>query len=111
MNARSARLRTVIGLVESGSSYTSRDLAARIGLTPSAMRRLFKHETGVPFGEWLTEQRLERAAFLLADSLLSVKEITHAVGYEHASSFIRAFERRFMRAPSTYRAERSRRRR
>lgn len=108
MKARSTRLRTVIGLVESGSSYTSRDLAARIRLTPSALRRLFKHETGVRFGEWLTEQRLQRAAHLLASSFLSVKEITHAVGYEHPSSFTRAFERRFLQTPSSYRAARAR---
>lgn len=25
---------------------------------------------------------------------MSIKEITHAIGYEHTSSFIRAFERR-----------------
>jgi len=105
VNARSTRLQTVIGLVESGTSYTSRELAARIRVTPPALRRLFKHETGVCFGEWLTEQRLQRAAYLLAESFLSVKEITHAVGYEHASSFIRAFERRFMLAPSSYRAQ------
>jgi two-component system, response regulator YesN len=98
----------VIGLVESGSSYASRDLAARIGLTPSAMRRLFKHETGMRFSDWLTERRLQRAARLLDESLLSVKEITHAVGYEHPSSFIRAFERRFMLSPGSYRVQRAR---
>jgi two-component system, response regulator YesN len=108
VKAQSTRLRTVIGLVESGSSYTSRDLAARIGLTPSAMRRLFKYETGVRFSDWLTEQRLQRAAYLLGESPLSIKEITHAVGYEHASSFIRAFERRFALSPSSYRVQRAR---
>jgi AraC-like DNA-binding protein len=108
VNVRSTRLRTVIGLVESGSSYTSRDLAARVRLTPSALRRLFKHETGVRFGEWITERRLQRAAYLLADSFLSIKEITHAVGYEHPSSFIRAFERRFTLPPTSYRAQQAR---
>jgi AraC-like DNA-binding protein len=91
--------------VESGSAYTSRDLAARIHLTPPALRRLFKYETGVCFREWLTEQRLQRAAHLLSTSFLSVKEITHSVGYEHPSSFIRAFERRFTQAPSSYRQQ------
>ncbi len=105
---RSTRLRTVIALVESGSSYISRDLAARVRLTPSALRRIFKHETGVCFGEWLNEQRLQRAAGLLADSFLSIKEITHAVGYEHPSSFTRAFERRFMLPPTSYRAQQTR---
>jgi transcriptional regulator GlxA family with amidase domain len=111
VTARSTRLRTVIGLVESGSFYSSRDLAAQIRLTPAALRRLFKHETGLRLGEWLTEQRLQHAARLLTGSSLSVKQITHAVGYEHPSSFIRAFERRFGLAPSIYRARRKRSRR
>jgi transcriptional regulator GlxA family with amidase domain len=100
---RSVRLRTVVEMVESGSAFTSRDLAARIHVTPARLRRLFKEETGVCLGEWLTEQRLLRAAHLLTNSHLSVKEITHSVGYEHPSSFIRAFERRFTQAPTLYR--------
>jgi AraC-like DNA-binding protein len=66
---------------------------------------LFKHETGICMGEWLSEQRLQRAAYLLSNSYLSIKEITHAVGYEHTSSFIRAFERRFSQAPARYRKQ------
>jgi transcriptional regulator GlxA family with amidase domain len=53
----------------------------------------------------LTEQRLLRAAHLLQHSYLSVKEITHTVGYEHMSSFTRAFERRFRDAPTLYRKQ------
>ena len=56
-------------------------------------------------GEWLSEQRLQRAAYLLSNSYLSVKEITHAIGYEHTSSFVRAFERRFAQAPARYRKQ------
>jgi AraC-like DNA-binding protein len=40
---------------------------------------------------------------------MSVKEIAFAVGYEHTSSFIRAFERRFGIAPRTYRTQADRR--
>ena len=92
-------------LVESGPALTIRDLAIEINLSPSHLQRLFKHQTGVSMGEWLTEQRLQRAAHLLAKSYLSVKEIAHTVGYEHPSSFIRAFERRFTQAPARYRKQ------
>jgi AraC-like DNA-binding protein len=34
---------------------------------------------------------------------MRIKEIAHTVGYEHTSSFIRAFERHFMQAPHLYR--------
>jgi len=95
----------VMQLVESGPSRTIRDLALEINLSPSHLQRLFKHQTGVSIGEWLSEQRLQRAAQLLEKSYLSVKEIAHTVGYEHPSSFIRAFERRFTQPPARYRKQ------
>jgi AraC-like DNA-binding protein len=92
-------------MVESGKSFTIRDLATEFHLSPSHLQRLFKHETGVRMGEWLSEQRLQKAAHLLATTYMSVKEIAHSVGYEHVSSFIRAFERRFRQPPARYRKE------
>jgi two-component system response regulator YesN len=80
-------------------------LAAEFRLSPAYLQRLFKKETGVRLGEWLSEQRLRSAAHLLSNSYLSIKEIAHAAGYEHTSSFIRAFERRFRAAPAHYRKQ------
>jgi AraC-like DNA-binding protein len=51
----------------------------------------------------LAERRLQKAAHLLAESEMSIKELAFAVGYEHASSFIRAFQRRFAQTPRDYR--------
>jgi hypothetical protein len=42
---------------------------------------------------------------ILSNSHLSIKEITHAIGYEHTSGFVRAFERRFRQAPARYRKQ------
>jgi AraC-like DNA-binding protein len=103
--ATEKRVLRVVEMVKSGMTYAVRDLAAEFHLSPSYLQRLFKHQTGVRMGEWLTEQRLRRAAYLLSTSYLSIKEITHAVGYEHTSSFVRAFERRFQQAPARYRKE------
>jgi AraC-like DNA-binding protein len=99
------RVRKILRIVESGTTFTTRDLALEFHLSPSYLQRLFKHQTGVCMGEWLNEQRLQRAAHLLANSHMSVKEIAHTIGYEHASSFIRAFERRFTQAPARYRKQ------
>ncbi len=99
------RVRKILWMVESGTNFTIRDLALQFHLSPSYLQRLFKHQTGVSMGEWLNEQRLQRAAHLLVSSYMSVKEIAHAIGYEHASSFIRAFERRFAQAPAHYRKQ------
>src|SRR6202000_454228 len=99
------RVLRIVEMVERGTTFAIRDLAAEFHLSPAYLQRLFKHETGICMGEWLSEQRLQRAAYLLSNSYLSIKEITHAVGYEHTSSFIRAFERRFARAPARYRKQ------
>jgi len=104
-NLWEARVEKVLRMAESGTALTIRDLAREFRLSPSHLQRLFKHHTGVSMGEWLNEQRLQRAAYLLASSYMSVKEIAHNVGYGHASSFIRAFERRYTEAPARYRKQ------
>jgi AraC-like DNA-binding protein len=100
---RSAAERRVLEMLESGVAYNISDLAARLHLSPSHLQRIFKRETGTRLGEWLIAQRLHEAAYLLANSYLSVKEIAGAAGYEHVSSFIRAFERRYVLTPTHYR--------
>jgi AraC-like DNA-binding protein len=97
------RVQKILRMVESATSFTVRDLALELHLSPSYLQRLFKHQTGLSIGEWLIEQRLQRAAHLLEHSYMSVKEIGHSIGYEHASSFVRAFGRRFAQAPARYR--------
>jgi two-component system response regulator YesN len=97
------RVLKILQMVESGATHTISDLALEFHLSPSYLQRLFKHQTGASMGEWLNEQRLQRAAHLLTNSYMSVKEIAHVIGYQHASSFIRAFERRFAQAPARYR--------
>jgi transcriptional regulator GlxA family with amidase domain len=104
-NSLERRVLKVLKMVEAGTTFAIRDLAAEFRLSPGYLQRLFKNETGICMGEWLSEQRLQRAAYLLSSSYMSIKEITHAVGYEHTSSFIRAFERRFLQAPARYRKQ------
>lgn len=104
-NSLERRVLKILEMVETGTTFAIRDLAAELRLSPAYLQRLFKNETGICMGEWLSEQRLQRAAYLLSNSYLSIKEITHEVGYEHTSSFIRAFERRFLSAPARYRKQ------
>jgi AraC-like DNA-binding protein len=107
-NSLERRVLKILDMVETGNTFAIRDLAAEFRLSPAYLQRLFKNETGICMGEWLSEQRLQRAAYLLSNSYLSIKEITHAIGYEHTSSFIRAFERRFQQAPARYRKQNKR---
>ena len=100
---RSAVEVRVLRTIESGTAYKITDLAAQLRMSTSHLQRLFKRETGVRIGEWLITQRLQKAEYLLSNSYLSVKEIARAAGYEHMSSFIRAFERVYIVTPTRYR--------
>jgi AraC-like DNA-binding protein len=104
-NSVDRRVLRVLETVEAATTFAIRELAAESRLSPAYLQRLFKNQTGICMGEWLSEQRLQRAAYLLSNSHLSIKEISHAIGYEHTSSFIRAFERRFLQAPAPYRKQ------
>jgi transcriptional regulator GlxA family with amidase domain len=97
------RLRQVVEMIESEPSSSIRDLALKVSLSPAHLQRLFKQQTGTQLGGLVTERRLQKAAQLLTISNLSIKEIAHAVGYRHHSSFVRAFQRRFALAPKHYR--------
>ena len=101
------RVRKIVQLVESEARFTVQDWAHEFHLTPPYLQRLFRRQTGISMGEWLNEQKLQHAADLLSNSHMSVKEIAYAVGYEHTSSFIRAFERRFTQAPARFRKQAS----
>jgi AraC-like DNA-binding protein len=49
------------------------------------------------------EQKLRKAAWLLSSTDMRIKEITFEVGYEHSSSFVRAFRKRYVKTPQSYR--------
>ena len=98
-----ARLRKLLELIETNPLSTIQDWARAFNLSNSHLQRLFKQATGIGLGRALTEKRLSRAAYLLLHTNMSVKEVAHAVGYEHTSSFTRAFERHFESGPRHYR--------
>ena len=97
------RIRKILEMVESASLWRISDLASRLNLSESRLQHLFKQTTGVGLGHVLTEQRLQKAAVLLTGTSMRIKEIAAAVGYEHTSSFTRAFEQRFAQPPQVYR--------
>src|SRR5215469_2889386 len=99
------RLRKLLQLVESDPLGNTQDWALAFNLSHSHLQYLFKQATGMALGQVLTEKRLQRAAELLARTNMSIKEIASAVGYEHSSSFTRAFEKRFDQAPRRYRMQ------
>ena len=101
--ATERRLRRVLKRIDSEPSLSVRELASEVHLTPAHLQRLFKQRTGVRISEVIVECRLQKAASLLSSSELQIKEVAYAVGYEHHSSFVRAFHRRFAQSPRSFR--------
>jgi AraC-like DNA-binding protein len=99
------RLRKVLRLINSQPACSVSDLALEVQISPAHLQRLFKKQTGLHVRDLISEQRLQKAAHLLSSSDLPIKEIAHAVGYEHHSSFVRAFQRRFAQSPKYYREQ------
>ena len=97
------RLRKVLQVIQSEPPRHIHTLAEECKLSQSHLQHLFKQHTGLGLGHLLNERRLARAADLLVCSNLSIKEVACAVGYEHTSSFTRAFVRRFEMPPRRYR--------
>jgi transcriptional regulator GlxA family with amidase domain len=97
------RLRKILEVIESEPPRHIQALAAECNLSQSHLQHLFKQHTGLGLGHLLNERKLARAAELLVGSNMSIKEVACAIGYEHTSSFTRAFARRFEMSPSRYR--------
>jgi len=97
------RLRKVLQMIATDSPQKIQDLAQECNLSESHLQHLFKESTGLRLGRMLADQRMQRAASLLGQTSLSIKEIAGTVGYEHTSSFTRAFERHFRESPRCFR--------
>jgi AraC-like DNA-binding protein len=74
-------------------------------LSPNHFIRTFKHMFQMTPYRFLTEQRLKRAMELLADTELSITEITLMVGFESLGSFSWLFRRRLGISPLEFRMQ------
>jgi transcriptional regulator GlxA family with amidase domain len=101
------RVRKILEIIEAHPGCKLQHLAVRCNLSESRLQHLFKQGTGIGLGRLIAEQRLLQAADFLLRTNMSIKEIASALGYGHASSFTRAFERRFQQAPRCYRVAQS----
>lgn len=79
-------------------------LAARVNLSPSRFRQLFKEQVGIGPAQYLQSVRLRRARLLIERTFLTVKEVMALVGCNDPSHFARDFRHAHGVAPSALRA-------
>lgn len=76
------------------------EVAQQVGVSDRTLRRGFQKLFGTtPLG-YLTQQRMQRARYLLQQGTLTVAEVARTVGYGHLGHFAVAFKREFSVIPS-----------
>lgn len=96
-------IRALRMIEESYDCASLSELAAQHGVSTAYLSRLVHEACGKSFKELLQEKRLERAAYLLRESRLSVGDILASVGYDNSSYFYRIFRERFGVSPACFR--------
>lgn len=84
-------------------SPDSSQLAMRMGMAASTLRRRFREAAGVPLHEYVLRQRIAQARTLLGDTDTPIKAVAEQLGYQDVYFFTRQFRQRTGSTPSVYR--------
>ena len=79
------------------------DYAYLTGRSVSSFNREFKRIYNMTPNQWLIEQRLKQAQYLLLNTDMKVTEIAFDVAYENVSHFIKAYRTRYGQTPNGFR--------
>jgi AraC family transcriptional regulator, regulatory protein of adaptative response / methylphosphotriester-DNA alkyltransferase methyltransferase len=90
---------------ESASDLSLDDIARRVASSRRQLQRAYSEIGSTTFREHLTRVRMERAAAMLSDRGLTVREVARRVGYRQPAQFAKAFRRHLGVAPSDYRLQ------
>ncbi|MEU5685420.1 GlxA family transcriptional regulator [Streptomyces venezuelae] len=80
-----------------------RDMAAQESMSVRTFTRRFREEVGVSPGQWLTQQRVERARHLLESTDLSVDQVAADAGFGTAQSMRQHLQAALGVTPTAYR--------
>jgi AraC-like DNA-binding protein len=103
LSSDDSRVLSLIDEIRKYPDRSVRELAKDMDLSCSRVQHIFKRHTGLRMVAYRQERRLVLAAQLLRGTGLSVKEVSHLVGYRHTSSFVRAFSRLYGAPPMKFR--------
>lgn len=84
---------------------TTQFAARRLGISPATLQRRIRRLFGTSFGQWLLDNRLERACTLLVRGSTPMSRIAFATGFTNPSYFSYVFKRRFGIPPRLYRLQ------
>ena len=87
------------------TKITLDDLSGITGLSPNYLASLFKHETGMTVGEYLTKFRIDSACALLTQTDYDYLQIALSLGFCTQSYFTKVFREQTSVTPRAYRLE------
>lgn len=87
-----------------GKRISVPDLAAAVGYSISHFHFLFRESTGITPAAFTMAVRLKKAARLLRENVLSIKEIAWRAGFKSQSSFSNAFHKYTGKTPASARS-------
>jgi AraC-like DNA-binding protein len=88
---------------EYGKHWSIDEMARQCSLSPNRFMHKFKAQTGLSAMDYIITIRMDKAKDLLANSSLSIKEISNLIGYENPLYFSRLFSKVEGLSPRDYR--------
>ena len=106
-NAASDVVQQAIDIIEKrfAQSFSLRELADELQISPGYLSVRLKKQTGMNFSEYLMQIRLQRAQRLLRTTDGRIADIAMRVGYPDQFYFSRLFKRATGMTPSEYRKQ------
>ncbi len=77
-------------------------LSRRVGVNESYLKEWFRRHTGMTIGEYIREQRMEKALEYIETGKYSILQTALFVGYSNPSHFSKAFKKFYGHLPSYY---------
>lgn len=80
-----------------------RATAAFLNVNPSYLSTLFKKETGQNFTDYVTQKRMDQAAYLLSSTRMRISAVAQGCGISDDNYFTKLFKHHYGLTPTQYR--------
>lgn len=97
------RIKSAMKFIENNYSneISLSDISAKVHFSTCYFSRMFKRFTGINFGTYISEVRIEHAEFLIKTTSKSITEIAFECGFNSVRTFNRAFKKIKGQTPSS----------
>ena len=79
------------------------DIARHFGYNEKYLSHLFSNVAGIPLKQYILQQKIEQAKFLLSDTNDSVQKISEKLGFGDSRNFMKIFKKIVGMTPTDYR--------